>query len=158
NNPELSDTKGISLERINPSFVSNDRSNWNSSADISGGTPGKRNSIFLKDLSASSSVTIFPNPFSPDGDGFEDYALIKYKLNVPFAQMRVKVFDVKGRIVRTLANNLFTGNEGSIIFNGYGDDDQRLRVGIYILLIEAVDSKGGTVSNVKEAIVIAGML
>ncbi len=72
--------------------------------------------------------------------------------------MRVKVFDIKGRIVRTLANNQFTGNEGSIIFNGYGDDNQRLRIGIYILLIEAVDDRGGTVDNVKAPIVVAARL
>ncbi len=129
-----------------------------SCADISGGTPGFLNSIYLKNLPSSSGVTISPNPFSPDGDGFEDFALIKYKLDVPLAQMRVKVFDIKGRMVRTLANNQFTGNEGSIIFNGYGDDDQRLRVGIYILIIEAVDDRGGTVSNVKVPIVVAGKL
>ena len=158
NSSELEDTKGISLERINPEFASNEKSNWNSSANISGGTPGLQNSIYLRNLPATSDVTIFPNPFSPDGDGFEDFALIKYKLNVSFAQMRVKVFDMKGRIVRTLANNQFTGNVGSIIFNGYGDDDQRLRIGIYILLIEAVDSHGGTVNNVKAPIVVAGKL
>ncbi|MDQ3194043.1 MAG: lamin tail domain-containing protein, partial [Bacteroidota bacterium] len=158
NNPELPDTKGISLERINPSFGSNDKNNWNSCADIAGGTPGLQNSIFLKNLSHASAVTISPNPFSPDGDGFEDFALIKYKLTFPFAQMRVKVFDIKGRLVRTLANNQFTGNEGSIIFNGYGDDNQRLRIGIYILLIEAVDDRGGTVDNVKAPIVVAARL
>ncbi|MEP7146650.1 MAG: lamin tail domain-containing protein, partial [bacterium] len=158
NNPELADTKGISLERINPSFSSNDKNNWNSCASLTGGTPGLQNSIFLKNLSANSAVTISPNPFSPDGDGFEDFALIKYKLNVSFAQIRITVFDIKGRIVRTLANNQFTGNEGSIIFNGFGEDNQRLRIGIYILIIEAVDDRGGTVNEVKAPIVVAARL
>jgi hypothetical protein len=158
NNPEFSGTKGISLERISPSFKSNDRSNWSSCTDKSGGTPGKKNSIHNSGRVSNSKVTIHPHPFSPDGDGYEDFAVISYKLNVSFAQLRVKVFDMRGRLVRTLANNSITGSEGSFIFNGLGDDQQKLRVGIYILLIEAIDNKGGTLDIVKEPVVIAGKL
>ncbi|MBK8551556.1 MAG: lamin tail domain-containing protein [Ignavibacteria bacterium] len=63
NNPELPDTKGISLERIYPGFRSNDKSNWSSCTDIRGGTPGLRNSIFTGGVSSNSSVTVSPNPF-----------------------------------------------------------------------------------------------
>ena len=158
NNPNLSDTKGISLERINPAFGSNDRDNWSSCAKPIGGTPGEQNSIYTQNIPATSTVTITPNPFSPDGDGFEDFALIKYKLNVPFAQMRVKIFDIKGRLIRTLANNQVTGSEGTIIFNGFDDENQKMRIGIYILFIEAVDDRGGTIDNVKAPIVVAARL
>ncbi len=158
NNPNLPDTKGISLERINYSFGSNDRNNWSSCANSSGGTPGKQNSIYTKNLPVSSSVSINPNPFSPDNDGFEDFTLIKYNLKSNFAQMRVKVYDIKGRLVRTLTNNQVTGSEGTIIFNGLGEDNQKLRIGIYILLIEAVDDRGGTVDIVKAPIVVAAKL
>lgn len=157
-NTNLSDTKGISLERINPAFGSNDRDNWSSCANPRGGTPGLQNSIFTPNLPSNSTVSITPNPFSPDGDGFEDFALIKYKLNIPFGQMVVKVFDIKGRLVRTLSNNQVTGSEGTIIFNGVGDDNQKLRIGIYILLIEAIDDRGGTVDNIKTPMVIAAKL
>ena len=158
NNPEITDAKGISLERINPSLNSNDRSNWSSSADLNGGTPGLRNSIFTVNKISGSNVVISPNPFSPDGDGFEDFTIIKYKMNVSFAQMRVKVFDVKGRFVRELLNNQISGSEGNIIFNGYSSDDLKLRIGIYILLIEAIDPSGGTIEVVKKPLVIAGKM
>lgn len=157
-NPELPDTKGISLERIHPGFRSNDRSNWSSCADIRGGTPGLRNSIFTVAAISNASVTVSPNPFSPDGDGHEDFSMIKYKLNSSFAQMRVKVFDIRGRLVRELANNQISGSEGTIIFNGLGDDNKKLRIGIYILLIEAIDDRGGNADVVKKPIVIAGKL
>jgi hypothetical protein len=157
-NPNLSDAKGISLERISPLFGSNDRNNWSSSANHNGGTPGLRNSIYLENLPANSSVSINPNPFSPDGDGFEDFTLIKYKLKFNFSQMRIKIFDIKGRLVRTLANNQITGSEATIIFNGFGDDNQKLRIGIYILLIEVIDDRGGTVDNIKAPVVIAAKL
>ncbi|HET8864825.1 MAG TPA: lamin tail domain-containing protein, partial [Gracilimonas sp.] len=45
-NPNLYNTDGIALERIDPSGPSNDQSNWSSSTRVSGGTPGEQNSIF----------------------------------------------------------------------------------------------------------------
>ncbi|MBP9191413.1 MAG: lamin tail domain-containing protein, partial [Ignavibacteria bacterium] len=157
-NPEFPDTKGISLERINPAFRSSDKNNWSSCTDIIGGTPGIRNSIFTINTKTNSEASVFPNPFSPDGDGHEDFTIIKYKLNSEFSQMRIKIFDIKGRLVRSISDNQITGKEGSIIFNGFGDDDQKLRIGIYILLIEAVDNKTGSVNVIKEPVVIAGKL
>lgn len=157
-NVNLSDTKGYSLERINPLLGSNDRTNWNSCADVSGGTPGKRNSIYTVNPVQTTSVSVYPNPFSPDGDGFEDFAIIKYKLKAGIAQLRVKVYDVKGRLVRTLINNQMSGSEGQIIFDGKDDSGQRLRIGIYILYIEALDSIGGRVEESKTTVVIASKL
>jgi len=158
NNPELPDTKGISLERINPSLKSNDRSNWSSCADLKGGTPGLKNSIFTENKTSNSIVMINPNPFSPDNDGYEDFTLIKYRLNFSFGQMKVKIFDIKGRQVRELANNQITGSEGTIIFNGLDNDNKKLRIGIYLLLIEAIDERGGTIEIVKKPLVIAGKM
>ena len=154
-NPNLTTSKGTSLERINPLFGSNEKNNWNSCANPSGGTPGMQNSIYTKKLPSNATVTVSPNPFSPDGDGHEDFTIITYKLTVPFAQMRVKVFDIKGRLVRTLENNQLSANEGSIIFNGLNDDGERLRIGIYILYIEAIDDQGGTIDEIKSTVVVA---
>lgn len=157
-NPNLSDTKGISLEKINPAVRSDVISNWSSSANISGGTPGKLNSIHTIGVKSEAQVNISPNPFSPDGDGHEDFTVINFNLNVKIAQIRVKVYDIKGRIVRTLISNSISGNNGEIIFNGLDDNDQKLRTGIYILLIEVIDDKGGTSDNLKVPLVIASKL
>jgi len=157
-NPNLSDTKGISLEKINPSIRSDVNSNWSSSANLSGGTPGKKNSIETTGIKSETKVNISPNPFSPDGDGYEDFAVINFNLNVKIAQIRIKVYDIKGRIVRTLINNSISGNNGEIIYNGLDDNNQKLRVGIYILLIEVIDDNGGTSENLKVPLVIASKL
>lgn len=157
-NPNFTDTKGISLERLNPVFPSNDKNNWSSCTKSVGGTPGLKNSIFTENIKTNSEVSVTPNPFSPDGDGFEDFTLINFKLNSPFSQMRVKIFDIKGRIVRTLANNSVSGNEGAIIFNGLDDNNQKLRIGIYIVLINAIDERGGTIEIIKTPIVVAAKL
>lgn len=157
-NSEVEDPKGKSLERLNALIESNNKSNWSTSANVLGGTPCLKNSINLSNLNIGSSAYAYPNPFSPDNDGFEDFTMIKYNLSIPFGQMRVKVFDMKGRLVRSLANNQVTGSEGAVIFDGMNDNRERLRTGIYILIIEAVDSKAGIVQTARIPVVVASKL
>jgi hypothetical protein len=157
-NTNIPDTKGYSLERINPQFNSNDKSNWNSCTAILGGTPGAKNSIYTTNNVSTNTVSVSPNPFSPDGDGFEDFTIIKYKLKPNIFQLRVKVYDIKGRLVRTLLNNQLSGSEGQIIFDGKNDGGEKLRIGIYILYIEAINDMGGTVDQTKATVVVAAKL
>ncbi len=156
-NNNLASTKGYSLERINTSMPSTLPSNWSSSADPLGGTPGKKNSIYTSNNNVAS-LSISPNPFSPDGDGWEDFTIIKYKLKANSAQVRVKIFDVKGRGVRTLLNNQLSGSEAQIIFDGKDDSGEKLRVGIYVALLEAIDDRGGTIEQLKATFVVAAKL
>ncbi len=157
-NKNFLSTKNISLERINPALGSNDQFNWSSSVNTNGATPGKQNSIFTEEKNSASNISVSPNPFSPDDDGFEDFTIINYKLSQPIAQIRVKVFDSKGRLVRTILNNQASGNRGSIIFNGLDDLNHRLRIGIYIILIEALNSNSGIVETLKSTVVVARKL
>jgi len=157
-NPNLSTTKGISLERLNPLGNSNDKNNWYSCTNSLGGTPGLKNSISLQNTNKLFGISVSPNPFSPDGDGYNDITTISYKLSSNVAQVNIKIFDVKGRLVRNLLNNQSSGQEGSVIFNGYNNSGEKLRLGIYIILLEAVDSKGGTVETLKSTVVIATKL
>ena len=151
-------TKNRSLERLNPLFDSNNHTNWNSCVSAEGGTPGRQNSIFSQNLSRESKVTINPNPFSPDGDGFEDYTVINFDLTKPLSQVRMKVFDSSGRLVRTLAENRLSSSKNSLIFDGLDDNNKPLRIGIFILLIETVAEGSGKVEIIKTPIVIARKL
>jgi len=157
-NPNISEEKGFSLERINPVLSGNDNNNWSSCADLLGGTPMKKNSIYTTIPITSGKITVSPNPFSPDGDGFEDLTIIKYSLPYVISQVRLKIYDVKGRLVRTLLNNQHSGSEGELIFNGFNDNGEKLRLGIYIIFMEAVDDKGGTVESIKSTVVVATKL
>lgn len=156
-NNNIPDTKGYSLERINVSLPSTLSTNWSSSADPLGGTPGKKNSIYTSNNNETS-LSISPNPFSPDGDGWEDFTIIKYKLKANTAQVRVKIFDVKGRIIKTLLNNQISGSESQIIFDGKDDIGEKLRVGIYVAFLEAIDDNGGTIEQIKATFVVAAKL
>jgi hypothetical protein len=157
-NRNFSSTKNISLERINPTLSGNDPANWSSSADILGATPTTQNSIYTENLSSESNISVSPNPFSPDDDGFEDFTIINYNLTQATSQVRIKIFDSKGRLVRTLTNSQASGPSGSIIFDGLGDDGQALRIGIYIIFLEAINEGAGVVETMKTVVVIARKL
>lgn len=157
-NPDVDNYKGRSLERINPSLNSNDGRNWSTSVNPLGGTPLSQNSVFIKKLPSTSKVEISPNPFSPDNDGYEDFTIISYQLPVATSQIRIRIFDSVGRLVRTLADNEPTASNGSIIFDGLDDNKQPLRIGIYILLIEAINQQQGIIEQIKKPIVVAKKL
>jgi hypothetical protein len=158
NNKNLAVTKGRSLERINPNLNSNEPANWSTAVNSLGGTPGFKNSIFAENLNLQSNISVSPNPFSPDNDGFEDFTIINYNLTQPVAQVRIKIFDSKGRLVRTLVNNQASGSNGSIIFDGLEDESEVMRMGIYIIFLEALNENSGTVETLKTVVVVARKL
>jgi hypothetical protein len=159
-NPNLIDTKGIALERVNPNSPGNDESNWGSSVNARGGTPGKENSIYQSNpvKSAENGITFTPNPFSPDGDGYEDKLFINYKLDQQDYLIRVRIYDRYGRLVRKVADGKPAGFEGQVIWDGRQDDDSRNRIGIYIVVFEAYDSASGSDKSFKKTVVLARKL
>ncbi|WP_209388440.1 lamin tail domain-containing protein [Rhodohalobacter sp. SW132] len=156
-NPNLVDTKGISLERINPNGETNDPSNWGSSTVPAGGTPGRQNSIFQvpEPVSDSRMIHLQPNPFSPDGDGHEDHLFINYRFDDPNYMLRVRIFDRYGRLFRSLADSHPAGFEGALVWDGRSDRGITGRIGIYIIHIEAYNSSTGNRVQMKETAVLA---
>lgn len=156
-NPNRVSVDGVALEKINPAGPSNDESNWSSSTEVSGGTPGQQNSIFQEPGLApdNSGITFTPNPFSPDDDGFEDFLSINYTLDEADYLLRVRIYDRYGREVRELADGKPAGFSGSLIWDGLTDSGNKNRVGIYIVLFEAYNSAAGRDRTFKETVVIA---
>ncbi|WP_234567180.1 lamin tail domain-containing protein [Rhodohalobacter sp. 614A] len=156
-NPNLVDTKGIALERINPNFDTNDGANWGSNATPLGGSPGSENSIYQGSGQSISGngISFTPNPFSPDDDGFEDNLLITYSFDEPDYLIKVRIYDRYGRLVRKLAEGKQAGFEGSLVWDGKTEDGLRNRIGIYIVLMEAYNSTNGKNRSFKETVVIA---
>ncbi len=158
-NPSLNtSTAGRSIERINPSLGSNDKRNWSTSVAPSGATPLQTNSIFTKGIPSAAGLSLSPNPFSPDNDGFEDILAITYSLPSPVSMIRVRCFDVPGRLVRTLANNEPVASSGTLLWNGLDDNNRRVRIGMYIILFEALDAAGGVLRVMKDVVVVATRL
>ena len=157
-NKNIVTSKNKSLERISPLIDGNESSNWSTSVSKNGATPGNKNSIYTESNFASSGLTFEPNPFSPDDDGFEDFSIINYSLPFTTSQIRVKIFDDKGRLVRTLVNNEASSSNGALVFDGLNDFGNPLRIGMYIVFLESVDSKSGKSIALKDVIVVARKL
>jgi hypothetical protein len=152
---DVFDSKGRSLERINPNIGSNDARNWSTSANARGGTPGQPNSIFATAPPTGATLSVSPNPFSPDGDGFEDFCIVRYNVPIATPTISVRIFDVKGRLIRTLANAEVGGPEGEIVWDGLEDTRQRARLGAYVVLLEAADAQTGAATAAKTVVVVA---
>ncbi len=149
---------GVSLERINPSLASNDANNWHSCVALTGGTPGGPNSIFVEVLPAQAALSVSPNPFSPNNDGMDDVTIISYNLPFNLSQVQVKIYDVRGRLIRLLVNNQTSGVSNSIIWDGRDKDSNICRMGIYIIYLEAIHYQQGVVKALKTSVVLAQKL
>lgn len=156
-NPNLPGS-GRSLEKINPGLNPNELRSWTSCTYPNGGSPGLKNSVYTNLNNNTSDITISPNPFSPDGDGYEDFTIIEYKLSSNVSQVRMKIFDVKGRLMKTLLNNQTSGSIGQIVYNGLDDENRKLRLGIYVIFIEALNDQNGVVETIKTTLVVAAKL
>ena len=152
--PELDDATGVALERIGPDGASSDASTWTSSLDPSGGTPGRPNSVFLLPGEAppEPGLTIAPSPFNADVG-----TQISYTLEADAALVRARIFDGAGRLVRTLEDAALGGNArtGALTWQGRNDDGRPLRIGIYVVFLEALDLNGGRTEAYKGVVVLA---
>lgn len=157
-NKDWGGDSGISLEKINPVLASNDSTNWSSSVSIPGGTPGERNSIFTQTLPAEAGLSIAPNPFSPDNDGEKDFTIISYEVPITTASVNIKIYDLRGRLVRFLANNQASGSTNSIVWDGHDDTGRLSRIGIYVVFLQALNAEAGLLSIQKKTVVLAANL
>jgi hypothetical protein len=156
---EGEDWRHPSLERINPSLIAHLSKNWGPSVNSLTGTPADINSIFTStERNLKSNVKIEPNPFSPDNDGFEDYTIIHISLPVNTARIKVEIYDIRGRKVRSLSDNTFSGSFSTIPWDGKDDSGRRMRMGVYIAFIRILNDRNGVLKDIKETVVVAGKL
>ncbi|WP_158278733.1 lamin tail domain-containing protein [Rhodohalobacter mucosus] len=160
-NPNIVDTRGISLERISLHNDSNHGDNWTSSSAELGGTPAEVNSVNQSRKIAdagSGRITLQPNPFSPDADGIDDILSIRYELDQPDYLLKVRIYDRYGRLIHKLADSFRAGYSGELQWDGYTAAGNQNRIGIYIVWVEAYHSANGSREVLKEAVVLARRL
>ncbi|MFQ6677858.1 MAG: lamin tail domain-containing protein [Fidelibacterota bacterium] len=151
-------TESRSLEKYRPEFVSSDSSRWAVSVSEFQMTPGEINSVNYFELPNSGSAVFEPNPFSPDGDGFDDLLYIKYKLPFEYGLISVQVFDVIGRTIATLYWNTYTAQENVLTWDGRDKNDKPARIGMYIIKVKAADVSSGKTWEDVQRIVLAKKL
>jgi hypothetical protein len=151
----LKDDEGVSLERLDYNHTTQSKNNWASAASTTGfGTPGYQNSQFRLPAELQGELTVSPAIFSPDNDGFDDYAIIEYKTSQPAQMANITIFNSNGKIVRHLGNNELIGNSARIAWDGLDEKKQNLPIGIYIIHTE-VFSLDGRTKKLRAAIVLA---
>lgn len=153
----LNSVDGVSLERIDYNRPTNDESNWHSASEAVGfATPGYENSQYLE-AETGSEITISPESFSPDNDGFDDVVNIAYQFNEPGYVANIIIYDSKGRLTKNLVKNEYLGTNGTFSWDGIDENKEKAAIGIYIIYVE-VFSDAGEVKKFKKPCVVAGRL
>ncbi|MBN2746285.1 MAG: lamin tail domain-containing protein [Bacteroidales bacterium] len=152
----LKNYDGVSLERINYNLTGIE--NWHSAAESVGfGTPTYQNSQFNSSTAPTAEFELSPEVFSPDNDGVDDVLFINYKLPQGAIISSLVIYDAQGRLIRKLKSNFMAESQGSIIWDGIDDSNQKVRIGIYILYIETLQIDGN-VQKKKLMTTVSGRL
>lgn len=141
--PLVDNPEGVSLERISYEAATQDAGNWHSAASSAGyGTPAYKNSQFGAGAEMKGTITVTPDIISPDNDGQDDYATIWYEFPGPGYVANISIFDDAGHLVRYLQQSALCGTKGSFRWDGLGEKNLPLPVGIYIICTEIFNTAG----------------
>jgi len=139
----IDNKEGIALERIGYSTATQRPDNWHSAASSAGyGTPGYKNSQYRVNEMVQGTISVSPEIVSPDNDGQDDIATIRYTFPEAGYVANITIFDATGRPVRFLQRNALCGTSGSFNWDGLGEKQQRLATGVYVVFTEVFNLKG----------------
>lgn len=151
--PFLRTVDGVSLERIHPEAPINEADSWNSAASAVGyATPGKENSQLTDENTSFGNIEANPKTFAHNQPG-RNFTLINYRLDDAGTKATVKIFDMKGTMVNTLANNETLSNTGFFRWDGVDFDGRKVRTGYYIIYFELFTAEGNK-RVVKERVAV----
>jgi hypothetical protein len=138
----LSVFDGVSLERLSFSKPSTDISNWHSASSLVGyATPGYENSQTEIGDNPKVVVEIENKVITPNGDGYNDDLIIKFKLDQLDYVANIIIFDAIGREVKRLTNNDLIANNSEIVFDLVKDDGSLISMGAYVVFTELIHLK-----------------
>ena len=153
--PLIKDENGVSLERINSEVSTSNKDNWTSASAAFGyGTPGFRNSQHRNENQIKGTLEALPEIFSPNGDGYEDLLIIRYKLNKPNSSGSITITDRSGIIVKHILRNGILGNNGFFHWNGLNDKNQELPAGVYIIIFSIISPDGSSDKMYKPIVLV----
>lgn len=137
----------LTVTEIRDNAIGFERHDWKSYGDIGlrfevpDGTEMKVENIFALGPTVSLETrsndettrhfesSVYPNPFNPS-------TTVAFELTAP-GRVSVKVFDVSGRLVKTLADNSFADGAHELHWDGFDDRGARVASGIYFIRIES---------------------
>ncbi|HXK74299.1 MAG TPA: lamin tail domain-containing protein [Bacteroidales bacterium] len=133
----LQSVDGVSLERINYNGETENRNNWKSAAMSAGfATPGYVNSQYSQIIEEDKIITIFPEVFSPDNDGFDDFTQISCSFPESENRVLLQILDEHGNLVKTLANNQICTFKETFIWDGTTDKNRKAPPNLYLVRLQ----------------------
>ena len=130
---KLLSTEGVSLERLDPHWPTQDNDNWHSAAESVGfATPGYANSQRITEIDHGA-LSVQPEIFSPDNDGFDDFTFISLQLPETESRVSIQIFDLDGNVVCHLANNALCGTDAQFRWDGEDDRQRQVPSGLYVV-------------------------
>ncbi|MBC8385039.1 MAG: lamin tail domain-containing protein [Candidatus Cloacimonetes bacterium] len=139
---------GVSIERVNPELQA---ASSNFGPSVNTATPGKENSIYVQLLPENIDLSINPNPFSPFNS---ERTIISFELPEILSEVTIRIFDLKGRLVRKFVDQTLLANKGDLIWDGEDDRGKRLPIGVYITLMEATSRESEKTYSKTKTVVI----
>ncbi len=156
--PLLTDVEGVSLERLSIDRSSLDSTNWHSAAaTVRYATPGYINSQITETGTPVQTISIVPETFSPDEDGYNDVVTILYNFEQSGYTANMQVYNSQGQLVQYLLRNTLISNSGYVSWDGINIANEKAPIGIYIIYTEVFDEKG-SIKKYKNAVTLGGVL
>lgn len=138
--PFLNNVKGISLERQDFGTPADVPGNFRSAAlSVGGATPGFANSAALPD---EVGIQLKSRIVTPDQDGLNDDLELHYALPLQNLMATIRIYDIRGRVVRTLMQHMSIPSRGIWKWDGMTDQRQPVRESLYTVYIELYNSQG----------------
>jgi flagellar hook assembly protein FlgD len=120
-------------------------------------TPTYLNSQYSETGITDDAITIEPEVFTPDNDGEKDFTQIIYQFSEAGYSATIRIYDAKGREIKTLVRSELLGSTGQFQWDGTDDDLNKARTGIYIAHIEIFNFQG-KVKCFKKQLVLGAKL
>ncbi len=137
NHAQVLSTRGIALERRAPwSNNPMQGASWTSSTDVSGGTPGRSNSVG-RPPPVISGMRSWPDPCSAVESSLRYPCIITWEQPLEQGIGRLRVYRADGTAVAELLNGQLIGNSGSALWDVRdGATGAPVPVGIYVAVLE----------------------
>lgn len=142
--------EGRSLERIRMDIPGSESRNWGISLDESGASPGFENSLHLVELAQTLKIDLWPNPFTPNGDGQSDALHVNYELPVEQGLMSIMIFDMAGRKIAHPWLAQPVSHRGQFQWNGEASYGGIAVTGMYICKVMVDDLHGNVTEILKK--------
>lgn len=149
----IKNKKNVAIERGSTKQLSLDKSNWKAGPTLMNyGTPGYKNGNTAKEEETQKEKTGFwleSDHFSPNNDGFEDVLIVNYNTRHDDYGANFNVYNTKGQRIKNIYTNILLSAEGSIEWDGTNDNGEKVKAGMYIMIVEQLSAKAKKIRSYK---------